>query len=222
MSLRLDQKTFFFFFFFFLSFRSTPVVNGSFQAKGSNQSYSCQPMLQSQQCRVPAMSVTYTTTHGNVRSLTQWSRPGIKPESSWILVRFITTEPQQELQKTFYIWHLEVPPSPQTQNFFFFFFFFFLAVHVAYGSYWPQLRSEEKPSCSCDLCYGCSNTRFLTYCAREETAKPQLLTITPNESPWEQKCQWLFMGQYCFFYHLKIGSLPFTLRNIFAVFTTCS
>ena len=30
-------------------------------------------------------------------SLTHWARPGIEPESSWILVGFVTTEPQQEL-----------------------------------------------------------------------------------------------------------------------------
>ena len=39
----------------------------------------------------------YTTSHGNTRSLTPWARPEIKPASSWILIRFITTEPQQEL-----------------------------------------------------------------------------------------------------------------------------
>ena len=36
-----------------------------------------------------ASSVTYTTAHGNTRSLTHWERPGIKPRSSWILVRFV-------------------------------------------------------------------------------------------------------------------------------------
>ena len=35
----------------------------------------------------------YTTAHGNVRSLTHSARPGIKPVSSWILVRFTSTEP---------------------------------------------------------------------------------------------------------------------------------
>ena len=33
----------------------------------------------------------YTTAHGNPRSLTHSAGPGIKPTSSWILVRFITT-----------------------------------------------------------------------------------------------------------------------------------
>ena len=33
----------------------------------------------------------------NAGSLTDWLRPEIKPASSWILVRFVTTEPQREL-----------------------------------------------------------------------------------------------------------------------------
>ena len=39
------------------------------------------------------MSVTYTTAHGNAGSLTHWARPGIAPTTSWLLVRFISTEP---------------------------------------------------------------------------------------------------------------------------------
>ena len=45
--------------------------------------------------------MTYTTPHGNAGSLTNWARPGIKPASSWLLIRFVSPEPQQEL--------LEVP-----------------------------------------------------------------------------------------------------------------
>ena len=36
-------------------------------------------------------------SHGNTRSLTHWAKPGMVPKSSWILVRFITAESQQEL-----------------------------------------------------------------------------------------------------------------------------
>ena len=32
----------------------------------------------------------YITAHSSTRSLTQWVRPGIKPASSWILVRFVS------------------------------------------------------------------------------------------------------------------------------------
>ena len=37
----------------------------------------------------PSMSVTYTTAHGNTRSLTHWARTGIEPATSWILVSFV-------------------------------------------------------------------------------------------------------------------------------------
>ena len=42
-----------------------------------------------QQCGIWAMSVTYTTPHSNARSLTHWARAGIKPSTSWFLVRFV-------------------------------------------------------------------------------------------------------------------------------------
>ena len=45
-----------------------------------------------------AKSVIYTMAHSNARSLTHWLRLGIKPSSSWILVGFVTTELQGELQ----------------------------------------------------------------------------------------------------------------------------
>ena len=58
-------------------------------------------------------SVTATATQGpshicdlhcNSRQpLTHRGRPGIEPTSSWILVGFITTEPQWELQKLCYL-----------------------------------------------------------------------------------------------------------------------
>ena len=63
---------------------------------GVNWSYSCQPTPQSQQLGIQATS-TYTTVHGNAVSLTHWAKPGIEPTHSWILVRFISTEPWQEL-----------------------------------------------------------------------------------------------------------------------------
>ena len=46
-----------------------------------NWSCSSWPMPQPQQCRIQAASATYTMAH--------WSRPGIKPMSSWILVGFV-------------------------------------------------------------------------------------------------------------------------------------
>ena len=38
-------------------------------------------------------------SHSNTESLTHWVRPGIEPATSWFLVRFVSTAPQQELWK---------------------------------------------------------------------------------------------------------------------------
>ena len=64
------------------------VAYGGSQTRGWNRSYSCWPTPQPQQCRIWSKSVTYTTAHGNARSLTHWGRPGIKPTSLWMLVEF--------------------------------------------------------------------------------------------------------------------------------------
>ena len=47
------------------------------------------------------MSVPSTTAHGNAESLTHWARPGIEPTCSWLLVGFVTAEPQWELPRLF-------------------------------------------------------------------------------------------------------------------------
>ena len=49
------------------------------------------------------MSGTYTTAHSNARSLTHWSRPGNKPTSSSMLVRFISTDPQREFLRHWFL-----------------------------------------------------------------------------------------------------------------------
>ena len=63
----------------------------------SNRNCSCWPLPQPQQHRIRAASGTYTTAHSNAESLTHWARPGIESASSWMLVRFISAEPWQEL-----------------------------------------------------------------------------------------------------------------------------
>ena len=60
--------------------------------------------------------MTYTTAHGNARSLTQWVRPGIKPTSSWILYwvlitltylcRVLNLVSHNGNSPTFLIWHV--------------------------------------------------------------------------------------------------------------------
>ena len=101
-------KVNFFFFKFFSFFKpAPPAPYGGSQARGSNWSCSCQPTA----LRIQAASVTYTMAHGNTRPLTHPARPGIEPASSWILVRFVSTEPWLEVPKNylfFIVWELSV------------------------------------------------------------------------------------------------------------------
>ena len=43
------------------------------------------------------LAYSAATAHGNARSLTHQARPGVKPASSWLQVRFISAEPRWEL-----------------------------------------------------------------------------------------------------------------------------
>ena len=73
----------------------------------SNQSCCCRPTPEPQQCQISAVFSIYTTAHGNARSLTHWVRPGIEPETSWFLVRFVFTVPQWELPGlSLFLWSL--------------------------------------------------------------------------------------------------------------------
>ena len=85
-------------FFFGLSVFSGPNRGiWRFPGQGSNESFSCRSMPQALQCQREAVSVTYTTAHGNAGSLTHWERPEIVPATSWFLVRFISAVTHWEL-----------------------------------------------------------------------------------------------------------------------------
>ena len=60
------------FFFFFCLFRATPTAYGGSQARG----------------QIGAAATGLRHSHSNAGSLTDWARPGIEPESPWMLVRF--------------------------------------------------------------------------------------------------------------------------------------
>ena len=87
-----------FYLFVFCCGGAAPTAYGSSQARGwigvaaaglshSHSNKGSQPHLRP----TPQLN-------GNTESLTHWVGPGIEPTASWILVGFITTEPQQELQ----------------------------------------------------------------------------------------------------------------------------
>ena len=72
---------------------------GIWKFPGQELNWSCsgQATPQPQQLQILAAYMNYTTAHGNARSLIQWAKPGFEPTSSWVLVRFVTAEPQGEL-----------------------------------------------------------------------------------------------------------------------------
>ena len=84
-------------FFFFCIFRAAPAVYGGSQAKGRTGAVAASLHHSHSNHRIQAASATYATAHSNSRSLAHWARPGIEPTSSWMLVRFVSTEPWQEL-----------------------------------------------------------------------------------------------------------------------------
>ena len=50
---------------------------------------------------------------GNAGSLTHGARPGIEPETSWFLVVFVSTAPQQGLLVSYFEWRIIIICSEQ-------------------------------------------------------------------------------------------------------------
>ena len=64
-----------------------------------------------QQHQIWATSVTYTTAQWQQEILNHWTRPGIEPVSSWILVRFFSAKLWQEFHLFFWyevVWNCQV------------------------------------------------------------------------------------------------------------------
>ena len=74
--------------FFFLVFRASIMAYGSSQARGW----------------IGATAASHSHSHSNAKFPIHSVRPGIRPVSSWILVRFISAAPQWELL----IWVLDL------------------------------------------------------------------------------------------------------------------
>ena len=79
-----------FFFFFCLCFLGLHPLHVEVPRLGAESELQLLATAATQQPGIRVASATYTTARGNIRSLIHWVRPGIKTESSWILVRFVT------------------------------------------------------------------------------------------------------------------------------------
>ena len=91
---QLCQHLVIFFLFFFCFFLGPHPWHKEVPRIGVELDYSCWPMPQSRQGQNQAASATCTTAHIN---WSHWERPGIKPTSSWILIGFVSAEPEGEL-----------------------------------------------------------------------------------------------------------------------------
>ena len=78
-----SQSSFLFVCFVFLLFRAAPVAYGGSQARGW----------------IRAIAAGLRQSHSSAGTLTHWARPGIEPSPSRILVGFVSSTPQRELQK---------------------------------------------------------------------------------------------------------------------------
>ena len=96
-------------FTYFCLFRAVPTAYGNSQTRGRIT------LGHSHSHAGSAVSETHTTVHSNAGSLTYWTRPGIQPASSWMLVGFATAEPWLELLDAFYNLFSEI--TSQTQIF---------------------------------------------------------------------------------------------------------
>ena len=80
-------------------FRATHAAYGGSQTRGQIGAVATRlHHSQSNARSIQATSTTYTSAQGKAGSLTHQGRPGIKPASSQILVTFVSTESQWELQ----------------------------------------------------------------------------------------------------------------------------
>ena len=71
------------------------------------------PTPQPQQLEIWATSAVSVAAQDNTGSLIHGARPGMDPPSSRILVRFVTVEPQRELQLMSYIDTIQIKhPKP--------------------------------------------------------------------------------------------------------------
>ena len=115
--------------YFFLSFRAATEAYGSFQLGIE---------LELQMTAYATAMGTPNQACSSARSLTHWVRPGIKPESLQMLVRFLTH------------WAAIGPPIVP----FFFFFFLFKVIPAAYGD--SQVRGQIGATAA-SLCHSQSN-----------------------------------------------------------------
>ena len=93
-----------FFFGLFCLLKATPMAYGGCQARGPIRAVAT-GHSHSHSHAGSESSATYTIAHGNTRSLTHWTKPGMEPKSSWMLVRFANHWAMTGTPRGSSIWH---------------------------------------------------------------------------------------------------------------------
>ena len=136
------------------------------------------------------MSATYPTAHGNAGSLTHGARPGIEPASLWILVGFLTAEPQRELQG--YLWmgtgftgakRGRQPKGPSADEW----------INTIWSNHTMKYYSALKKEGNSDLCDKLEDTvlREMSQTQNDESLGTPLLWGPRYSGSWSRKWRWL-------------------------------
>ena len=151
-------------------FRSPPSAYGRSQIRGQISAVAAS--LRHSHSNIGSEThVTYT--HGNSGSLTHWMRPGIKLVPSWILVRFVSSEPWWEFPKDTLFWLQIFISYIIFHGIEYYNFFFSFSLSVAYGG--SQARGLIRAAAA-GLSDSHSNTRSEPYLqpTSQLTAMPDL------------------------------------------------
>ena len=139
--------------------------------------------------------------HSTAGSLTHWVRPGIKPESSWVLVRFVSTdtEPQRELPLSFFLF------------FFVFCFLFFRTPPRAYGS---SQANGQIGAAAASLYHSHSNAGSLLHWVTPaiNPMSSWILVGFITAEPWREFLGHIYLNK-CLFLSLFIWVIVLTLHN---------
>ena len=84
-----------FLFIYLYLFRAKPAVYGGSQARGRIRATAASLWHSHSNARSKPCLQHTPPAHGNARFLPLQARPGVEPTSSWILVGFVSAEPQQ-------------------------------------------------------------------------------------------------------------------------------
>ena len=180
-----------------LIFRAAPTAYGCSQARG----------------RIRATAAGLHHRHRNTGSLTHWTRPGIKPTSSWILVGFVSAEPWRELPNQYFpVLYLYYTLLPCLSFIIFSYMFFSMFILISVSFYClnffplPHLCAIFSA-----LTYTHTDTHRHTHTHTHTRPHKLYTTKKLHSRSYPSSCWWTFPYGLYFFTFLFIYFLSFCL-----------